>query len=191
MTVVVLLNWVLSIESASRESAWKERSNSREVWKKQNIQETAIGLVQRFDVSWDAPISLNNVFWLLGLALLGEKEQAVLKSDEPVKNLGGLWNRETTTWLWSCFYRSSSSSLLDVSSQISTIHGMLTSLIIGPLVLQCWKNWARKSRTKHFLGTDFLCTKNVLFNQENVTFHFTYQERNTFPTKYRSFRHTS
>ena len=29
-------------------------------------------------------------FWLLGLALLGEKEQAVLKSDEPVKNLGGL-----------------------------------------------------------------------------------------------------
>ena len=58
--------------------------------KNQNFQETAIGLVQRFDVSCDAPISLNNVFWLLGLALLGKKGQAVLKSDEPVKNLGGL-----------------------------------------------------------------------------------------------------
>ena len=136
---------------------------------------------------------LSIMYWLLGLALLGKKGQAVLKSDEPVKNLGGLWNRETTTiWLWSRFYKSSSSPLLDVSSQISTIHGMLTSLITGCLVLQCWKNWALKSRTKHFLGTDFLCTKNVLlFNQENVTFHFTYQERNTFPTKYRSFRYTS
>lgn len=37
-------------------------------------------------------------------------------------------------------HKSVSSPLLDVSSQISTISGMLTSLIIGPLILQCWKN---------------------------------------------------
>ena len=49
------------IETLLESQHEKKEGKAGRCGKKQTIQEMAIGLVQRFDVSWDAPVSLNNL----------------------------------------------------------------------------------------------------------------------------------